>query len=243
MTRKRTSTFDDERTTQEVTKHLGVHIEPEMLRLALTHRSFAFEHGGVPTNERLEFLGDSVLGVLVTDHLYRSLPDEAESSLAKLRASVVSTFALATAARRIGIGVHIRLGQGEIRTKGADKDSILADTLEALIGASYIEGGFDRAGEIVSRHIIPLLDDDDVMGAGKDWKTLVRMIAENNGLGDPEYHIDSTGPDHARSFSATLVIQGVSYATARGGSKKEAEREAARASWAAVKELDHAGVA
>lgn len=243
MTRKRASNFDVERTTQEMTKHLGVQIGTEMLRLALTHRSFSFEHGGVPTNERLEFLGDSVLGVLVTDHLYRSFPDEAESSLAKLRASVVSTFALATAARRIGIGEHIMLGQGEIRTRGADKDSILADTLEALIGASYIEGGFPRAEKIVSQHIIPLLDDDDVMGAGKDWKTLVRMVTENNGLGDPEYHINSTGPDHARSFTATLVVQGVTYATAQGGSKKEAEREAARASWPDIKDLDHAGVA
>lgn len=212
-----------------------------MLRLALTHRSFAFEHGGIPTNERLEFLGDSVLGVLVTDYLYRTFPAEAESSLAKKRASIVSTYALAIAARRIGIGSYIRLGEGEVRTHGDDKDSILADTFEALVGAAYIEDGFESASSIVHAHIIPLLDDAEVMGAGKDWKTMVRMVSESNELGALEYVIESEGPDHARSFTATLVINGTRYATASGGSKKEAEREAARASWSQIRELDDAG--
>ena len=208
-----------------------------MLRLALTHRSYAFEHDGLPTNERLEFLGDAVLGMLVTDYLYKTFPAEDESQLAKKRASIVSTVALAHVARGLDLGPHIFLGEGEIRTHGGNKDSILADTFEALIGATYLHAGFSEAWTIVKRHVIPLLDDEHIMGAGKDWKTLVQMAVDQRGLGSIEYQIEGTGPDHDRTFSATLVVSGTAYATAQAKTKKEAERLAA---WQSLADLEQA---
>lgn len=225
-----------EDTIEHLTKHLGVQFDTEMLRLALTHRSYAFEHDGLPTNERLEFLGDSVLGVLVTDYLYTTYPDEAESELAKKRASIVSTVALAHVARGINIGPHIFLGEGEIRTHGGNKDSILADTFEALIGATYLHGGFDAAWTIVEAHVIPLLEDEQIMGAGKDWKTQVQIAVDQQALGAIEYKMAATGPDHDRTFSATLIIGGVTYATADAKTKKDAERLAA---WRSLNDIEN----
>ncbi|WP_082911879.1 ribonuclease III [Enteractinococcus helveticum] len=224
-----------ENTIEHLSKHLGVSFDPEMLRLALTHRSYAFEHDGLPTNERLEFLGDAVLGVLVTDYLYKTFTDEAENELAKKRASIVSTFALAYVARGIDLGSHIFLGEGEIRTHGGNKDSILADTFEALIGATYLHAGFDAAWTIVKQHVIPLLDNEHIMGAGKDWKTQVQIAVDKNGLGPIEYRIEGTGPDHDRTFSATLVVGGKSYATAQAKTKKDAERLAA---WHSLSDIE-----
>lgn len=229
-----------EDTIEHLTKHLGVQFDTEMLRLALTHRSYAFEHDGLPTNERLEFLGDAVLGVLVTDYLYTTYQDEAESELAKKRASIVSTVALAHVARRIDIGPHIFLGEGEIRTHGGNKDSILADTFEALIGATYLHGGFDAAWTIVRAHVIPLLEDEHIMGAGKDWKTLVQIAVDQHGLGPIEYQMEATGPDHDRTFTATLLVDGTSYASAEAKTKKDAERLAAWRSLADIENPKHA---
>ncbi len=229
------SSWAAENTLEHLTKHLGVSFDPEMLRLALTHRSYAFEQDGLPTNERLEFLGDAVLGVLVTDYLYKTYTDAAESDLAKKRASIVSTVALAHVARRFELGPHIFLGEGEIRTHGGNKDSILADTFEALIGATYLHAGYDAAWVIVERHVIPLLDDEQIMGAGKDWKTLVQMVVDQRGLGQIEYQIEGTGPDHDRTFSATLIVAGQAYATAQAKTKKDAERLAA---WQSLTDLE-----
>ena len=214
--------------TNELLKSLGVYIDPGTLRLALTHRSFAYENEGLPTNERLEFLGDSVLGLAVTDFLYRTFEDLPEGDLAKLRAALVSTRALARIARSLGVGPHIRLGEGEMRTKGAEKDSILADTMEALIGAAYLSTNLETARQLVLRLVTPLLQDKEAMTAGKDWKTTVQELAAERGLGDIKYLIEDFGPDHNKSFTATLVIGGVSYGNGVGPSKKEAEREAAR---------------
>ncbi|WP_022872260.1 ribonuclease III [Nesterenkonia alba] len=207
---------------------LGVHIDPGTLRLALTHRSFAYENDGIPTNERLEFLGDAVLGLAVTDYLYRTYPDLPEGDLAKLRAALVSTRALARIARRLEVGQHIRLGEGEIRTGGAEKDSILADTMEALIGAAYLSTNIDTARNLVLRLVTPLLEDKEAMTAGKDWKTTIQEIAAARGLGDVKYTVTDSGPDHRKSFTAVLTISGTAYGTGTGPSKKEAEREAAR---------------
>lgn len=226
-----------ENTIEHLSKHLGVSLDPEMLRLALTHRSYAFEHDGLPTNERLEFLGDSILGVLVTDYLYKTYTDEAESELAKKRASIVSTFALAQVARNIDLGPHIFLGEGEIRTHGGNKDSILADTFEALVGATYLHAGFDAAWTVVKQHVIPLLEDEQIMGAGKDWKTLVQIAVDKKQLGAIEYKIDGTGPDHDRTFRATLVVGGTPYATAQAKTKKDAERLAA---WHSLSDIEKA---
>lgn len=212
-------------------KRLGVSIDPETLRLALTHRSYAYEHGGLPTNERLEFLGDSVLGYAVTDHLYRTYPDLPEGDLAKRRSAVVSTRALAGIARGLDVGPHILLGQGERLTQGANKSSILADTMEALIGATYLSEGPDAAGALVMRLVGPLLDDVEQLGAGTDWKTAIQEIAASRKLGTIEYVITGTGPDHARVFEATLNIGETAYGTGTGPSKKEAEQEAAAVSY------------
>ncbi|MGP5227053.1 ribonuclease III [Arthrobacter rhombi] len=217
--------------TEELLKRLGVTIDPETLRLALTHRSYAYEHGGLPTNERLEFLGDSVLGYAVTDHLYRTYPDLPEGDLAKRRASVVSTRALAGIARSIEVGQHILLGQGEVLTHGADKSSILADTMEALIGATYLSDGPDSAQALVMRLVAPLLSDVEHLGAGTDWKTAIQEVAAARKLGPIDYFITGTGPDHARVFEATLRIGKTDYGTGTGPSKKEAEQEAAAISY------------
>nr|WP_218882179.1 ribonuclease III [Nesterenkonia xinjiangensis] len=211
-------------------KSLGVHIAPETLRCALTHRSYAYENDGMPTNERLEFLGDSVLGYAVTDYLFRTYPDHSEGDLAKLRSALVSTRALARIARALQVGPHISLGTGELRTGGQDKDSILADTMEALIGAAYLSTSFETARRLVLRLVVPLLSDAQAMSAGKDWKTTIQEISAQRGLGDIRYGIEGSGPDHDRSFTATLIIGGVAYASGTGKSKKDAEREAARRS-------------
>ncbi|WP_300345076.1 ribonuclease III [Nesterenkonia sp.] len=211
-----------------------MHIAPETLRLALTHRSYAYENDGTETNERLEFLGDSVLGFAVTDYLYRTYPDLPEGDLAKLRAALVSTRALARIARSLNLGPHIRLGAGELRTRGAEKDSILADTMEALFGAAYLSTNTETARKLVLRLVTPLLSDKEAMTAGKDWKTTMQEIAAARGLGEISYVISDSGPDHNKSFAATLTIGGAVYGAGSGSSKKEAEREAARA---AVEEL------
>ena len=138
----------------------------DLLERALTHRSYAYENGGLPTNERLEFLGDSVLGLVVTDTLFREHPDLPEGQLAKLRAAVVHMRALAGVARGLNLGDHIRLGRGEEGTGGRDKPSILADTLEAVIGAVYLDRGLDTAGELVHRLFDPVIANSAQLGAG-----------------------------------------------------------------------------
>lgn len=218
-------------TADELLKRLGVTIDAGTLRLALTHRSYAYEQGGLPTNERLEFLGDSVLGLSVTDALYRDNPHLTEGDLAKRRSAVVSTRALANVARELGLGQHVLLGQGEKLTNGKDKSSILADTLEAVIGAAYLCNGTETARAMVMRLMGPLLRDAGVLGAGTDWKTNIQEIAAARRMGTIDYKVTGTGPDHARTFEAVLMIAGTGYGTGSGRSKKEAEQEAAAASW------------
>ena len=221
---------------------LGVHLDTELLTLALTHRSYAYEHGGLPTNERLEFLGDSVLGVVVTERLYRSHPDLPEGQLAKLRASVVNMRALAEVARGLGpfgLGPYLLLGKGEETTGGRDKASILADTLEALLGAVYLQHGLDTAAMVVHRLFDPLMADAAGRGAALDWKTSLQELTANRGLGVPEYRVEEAGPDHAKVFTAWAVVAGVWYGGSEGRSKKEAEQRAAEA---AYRELDEPAV-
>ncbi len=215
----------------DLTKRLGVDIDTETLRLALTHRSYAYEKGGIPTNERLEFLGDSVLGLAVTDALYRDNPGLSEGELAKRRSAVVSTRALAGVARTLDLGSYVLLGQGEKLTNGRDKASILADTMEAVIGAAYLTHGIETVMAMVMRLIGPLLRDSAVLGEGTDWKTRIQEIAASRRLGLIDYQVEGTGPDHARTFTARLVIGGIGYGSGGGQSKKEAEQSAAAASW------------
>jgi ribonuclease-3 len=216
---------------------LGIELPGELLILALTHRSYAYEHGGLPTNERLEFLGDSVLGLVVTDELYRSQPALPEGQLAKLRASVVNMNSLAGVARDLGdggIGPHLLLGRGEETTGGRDKDSILADALEALIGAIHLGRGLDAAAAIVHRLFDPLLAEAATRGAGLDWKTSLQELGAARGLGPPSYRIEDDGPDHAKTFTAAVVLAGRVWGSGSGRTKKAAEQEAAEVAWRAL---------
>jgi ribonuclease-3 len=210
-----------------LSRALGVTIGPEMLELALTHRSWAYENGGGATNERLEFLGDSILGQAVTVMLYTANPDFSEGDLAKRRASLVSSVALAEIARSIGLGEHLKLGKGEELTGGRDKSSILADTVEAIIGACYLDCGGTAATALVLRLIAPLLADPTRFGVAMDPKTSLQEAAARRGLGVPLYEIDDEGPDHSKVFTATVMLDGAAIATGEGTSKKHAEMAAA----------------
>jgi ribonuclease III len=223
---------------------LGVELPEDLLSLALTHRSYAYEHGGLPTNERLEFLGDAVLGLTVTDELYHRHPDRSEGDLAKLRASVVNTHALADVARQLsegGLGSHLLLGRGEANTGGADKSSILADGMESLLGAIYLAHGIETAREVILRLFGPLLDAAPTLGAGLDWKTSLQELTAARGMGAPSYLVTSTGPDHDKEFTAVVVVMETEYGSGMGRSKKEAEQKAAAATWKALEALDTAG--
>lgn len=210
---------------------LGIDEVPASLGLALTHRSYAYENGGLPPNERLEFLGDAVLGLHVTEHLYRAYPDLPEGRLAKLRSAVVNMRALADIARRLGdhgLGPMILLGRGEIVTGGADKDSILADAFEAVLGAIHLDLGPTVAGAVVRRLLVPEIDAAVRTGAGLDWKTHLQEQCAAGGHGLPAYRVQQTGPDHSKFFTATVVLGEQEYGSGAGRSKKEAEQEAAR---------------
>jgi len=210
---------------------LGVEIGEDLLQLALTHRSWAYENGGGAHNERLEFLGDSILGQAVTVMLYTENPTLDEGELAKRRASLVSSVALAEVARTIGLGAHVLLGRGEELTGGRDKSSILADSVEALIGATYISRGGDEATALVLRLIRPLLDNPERFGASMDPKTSLQELAARLGRGVPSYTITDTGPDHLKRFHATVLLGGDAVATGEGSSKKHAEMAAALSAW------------
>jgi ribonuclease III len=211
-------------------------LDAELLDRALTHRSWAYEHGGLPTNERLEFLGDSVLGVVVTEHLFRAHPDLSEGRLAKLRAAVVNARALAGVAREIRLGQHIKLGRGEESTGGRDKASILSDTVEALIGAIHLSGGIEVAAEVVHMLFDPLMEEAASMGAGLDWKTSLQELSAERALGVPEYVIEDDGPDHAKTFTAQVRVGGNLYGHGVGRSKKEAEQLAAKTAYGEIRE-------
>jgi ribonuclease-3 len=217
---------------------LGVAVDESLLLRALTHRSYAYEHGGLPTNERLEFLGDSVLGLVITDTLYRAHPDLPEGQLAKLRASVVNMRALADVARSLGpggLGAHLMLGRGEEVTGGSDKPSILADTLEAVLGAVYLDQGLDIASQVIHRLFDPVLADAVNRGAGLDWKTSLQELTATEALGVPQYLMTEIGPDHQKTFTATVVVAGEELGTGVGRSKKEAEQRAAETAWASLR--------
>ncbi|GAA4284912.1 ribonuclease III [Brevibacterium daeguense] len=211
----------------DLNERLGVDIDPETLRLALTHRSYAFEHGGIPTNERLEFLGDAVLQLVATESLYIDNPELPEGRLAKMRSAVVNTRALASVARRLGVGGFLLLGKGEELTGGRDKDSILADSVESLIGAAYVSCGRQPAFDLVQRLVGGMLAEAVTLGAGMDYKTTLQEAAADLELGSVSYVLESRGPDHARVFTATAVVGGTAWGTGEGSSKKSAEAQAA----------------
>jgi len=203
--------------------------------LALTHRSWCAENPGTDSNERLEFLGDAVLGLAVTEFLFERHPDRPEGELAPMRAAVVNGASLARAARSIDLGRALRLGKGEERAGGRDKPSILADAIEAVFGAVYLDGGYDAAREVVirvlGRHI---LSPELIEGSG-DFKTrLQELVAARHPGHSPEYLVEGSGPDHAKQFRAEVRLLGRVWGEGRGRSKKEAEQAAAGAAYAAL---------
>ena len=212
--------------------NLVVSIDLALLNQALTHRSYAYEHGGLPHNERLEFLGDAVLGVLVTDTLYRTFPDLPEGQLAKLRAAVVNSRALADVARELNLGDYLLLGRGEETTGGRDKSSILADAMEAVIGATYLSAGIEVAGELVHYRFDPLIELSAELGAGLDWKTSLQEAVSNANLGLPEYLVSDSGPDHKKEFHARVRVGADVIGEGWGRSKKLAEQQAAELAYA-----------
>lgn len=207
-------------------ERLGVSISQDLLTQALTHRSHSYENGNQPNNERLEFLGDSVLGFVVTAELYKRFGELQEGELSSLKNSVVSAKALAEVAAGIDIGSFLLLGKGEEKTGGRDKGNLLADAFEAILGAIYVEHGLTRASELVERFIFPLLDNHIDLLLNSEPKTKLQEIAQERGLAAPAYETTHTGPDHDRIFSATVTVgEVVSAGEAR--SRKGAESEAA----------------
>lgn len=202
--------------------------DPLLLELALRHRSWCAENGGVESNERLEFLGDAVLGVVITDHLYRSTPNEPEGVLARYRAELVNSSVLALLARRIDLGSMLLLGKGEEATGGRDKNSILADALEALIGAIYLDAGTEAAEAFIlelSEDLIEQVENEDLSTDHKSrlQETAARLFGEL-----PRYDLSEDGPEHAKSFTARVTVRGRLLGEGIGRTKKEAEQGAAR---------------
>jgi ribonuclease III len=224
-----------ERDPTKLLNALNVPLSTALLNRALTHRSYAYENGGLPTNERLEFLGDSVLGLVVTDTLFRKHPDLPEGQLAKLRAAVVNMRALAAVARELELGRHIKLGRGEEGTGGRDKSSILADTLEAIIGAVYLDCGLDEAARLVHCLFDPVIARSARLGAGLDWKTSLQELTAAELLGVPEYQVTESGPDHQKSFRAVVRVGARVFGSGEGRSKKEAEQQAAEVAWTSIR--------
>ncbi|HYF46815.1 MAG TPA: ribonuclease III, partial [Acidimicrobiales bacterium] len=210
--------------------------DPGLLIEALTHRSWCAEHDGSPSNERLEFLGDAVLGLVVAEHLYaadRSMP---EGGLAMARAAVVSTEALSKVAAGVQLGEAIRLGKGEDATGGRSKRSILADTMEAVIGAVFLDAGLDAARAV----ILPLLEDrlaGAVADPGEaDHKTRLQEASARRYGQVPRYEVSGTGPDHERLFTAIVRISGQERGRGEGRSKKEAEQAAAQEAFRSIRD-------
>jgi ribonuclease-3 len=208
---------------------LGVRFKDHGLRaMALTHRSYAFEQGTAENNERLEFLGDAVLSLGVTDLAYRRFPHLAEGDLAKLRAATVNMVTLAEVARTLRLGQQILLGKGEELSGGRDKSSILADAMEAVLGAIYVDRGLVAAAQVIERLFWPRMAAYARGEGDRDYKTSLQELAAQDVGSVPSYRVHEDGPDHAKRFTATVLLGGEPYGSGRGRSKKEAEQQAAR---------------
>jgi ribonuclease-3 len=225
----------------ELLTRLGSSISPELLVHALTHRSFAHEHPGMPNNERLEFLGDAVLELVSTETLFSLHPDMTEGSLAKMRAKAVSEEALSAIARKIlQLGPYILLGHGETDSGGADKDSILCDTVESLIGAVFLEHGIEGARITVHRLIDDTLAEVATEGPALDWKTSLTVKAHGLGRGEPRYRMQVSGPEYQQVFTATVFLgeEDEALATGEGSSKRKAQLAAAQKAWNSLSQHD-----
>ncbi|MCP5027353.1 MAG: ribonuclease III [Actinomycetia bacterium] len=208
--------------------------DPRLLAVALSHRSWCAENPGHDSNERLEFLGDAILGLVITEHLYATyeLP---EGSLAKMRAAIVSAEPLAAVARSFGMGDALRLGRGELQSGGQDKPSILADAMEAVIAAVHLDAGLDRVRRLVLGAFVDHIDAAASSPGHTDFKTrLQELSARRFGEPSPAYELVESGPDHEKRFMASVLIGGEVRGTGTGGSKKEAQQQAAAVAWQAL---------
>jgi ribonuclease-3 len=208
-------------------QRLGISIEAELLELALTHSSYAYENGKIPNNERLEFLGDSVLGFVATGHVYSENPDLDEGSLSRLRSATVSAKTLAIAANQIGLGEFVRLGKGELSTGGQTKTNILADTFEAIIGAAYLSGGLAPAKSIIDSLVLPLLSSEDELLETSEPRTVLSELLKSLGKSDASFEVTHEGPDHDRTFFAEVIVDGAAISKGSGRTRKAAEAQAA----------------
>ncbi|HMF04437.1 MAG TPA: ribonuclease III [Acidimicrobiia bacterium] len=214
--------------------------DPALIDRALAHRSYCAEHPDTLSNERLEFLGDAVLGLVVTDYMFGEYPDMPEGELAKLRASVVNSEVLAEVAREVRLGASLRLGKGEEATGGRDKPSILADAMEAVIAAVYLDGGWDAARKLVLRLLEPRIVEGASGPGGHDYKTRLQELATQTFDQLPRYQVRHEGPDHSKHFFATVLLRGEPWGTGEGRSKKHAEQAAARVAWRYLREVANA---
>jgi ribonuclease III len=213
---------------RELTARVGIELSEKLLIQSLTHRSYAYENNLTETNERLEFLGDSVLGVVITAELFNRFPNAPEGELAKLRAAIVNSRALATVARAIGLGEFILLGKGEEASGGRDKSSILADAVEAVLGAIYLEHGLKSTSQVILQLFSPIIENANSPEATLDWKTSLSEITNSKNLAEVEYQISESGPDHDKNFQAVIKISDEIIAIGEGKSKKAAEQSAAK---------------
>ena len=229
---------EQRRSPEALLEALGVDLEPELLVHALTHRSFAHEHPEAPNNERLEFLGDAVLELVVTETMYAKHPDFSEGQLAKMRAKAVSEESLSAIARtKLGLGPYILLGHGESEQAGFDKDSILCDTVEALIGATFVQHGIEGGRKVVHRLVDDTLEAVANAGPALDWKTSLTVLAHKMGLNEPRYRMEVTGPQERQIFIAHVLLdpkrgdggenQVEELAVAQGTAKRKAQLAAA----------------
>jgi ribonuclease-3 len=198
-----------------------------LLEMALTHRSVSAEDPSSADNERLEFLGDAVLQLAVTIQIYDGYPQLAEGKLAKVRAAVVSGESLAEVASHIGLGGFLRLSPSEERSGGRSKDSILADATEAIIGAMYLDGGFDVAAEMIYRLWGSMIEEKAANPGVRDYKTRLQEVLAAQGR-RPAYQVSGVGPDHDRTFTAVVKVDGRDLGVGQGASKKAAEQIAAQ---------------
>jgi ribonuclease-3 len=206
----------------------------DLIDRALSHRSWCAEQGGVPSNERLEFLGDAVLGLVVADYTYRNHPELAEGVHSKVRAGVVNARVLAEVGRELKVGPVVRLGKGEDLSGGREKDSILADTMEAIFGAVYLDGGFDQARRLILDLLSDRIEAAIVEPGEADHKSRLQELTVSLGRGVPRYEVAGQGPDHAREYQATVYVADLPLGTGEGRSKKDAEQEAARVAGGAL---------
>ncbi|MFC5281101.1 ribonuclease III [Arcanobacterium canis] len=214
----------------------GAPIDPVLLTQALTHRSWAFEHGDAH-NERLEFLGDSILGGVVARRIYLDFARSDEGKMSKIKAASVSERSLAQVARRLHIGDFVRLGKGEERSGGRAKESILSDTVEALIAATYLSSDINVVKDVIERHLLVQIDAASKMGPALDWRTALEELARAKSIkAEISYEIIGTGPDHARSYEAHVFLGGVEYGVGNASSQKMAKLAACENAYHAISE-------